>query len=111
MLKITNLTPEKATLVLGDKPNFKVAHFEYKQLKKNANSEVIAEIEGLENIEVSSTCGCSTPKVISSDGKHKVSIVYDSSRVGQFHKVLNGFTVINGRKQKTIEFRIKGEVL
>lgn len=84
---------------------------DYGVIKYKSNSTINVQLLSKKYLEtvVSSSCGCTTPKLKENDRGYLLNITYDTKRLGAFSKNIT-ITFINKGVQEVLTIKIKGTV-
>jgi hypothetical protein len=111
-LKLINLSKDKADLNYDSVNNKYIV--EYGQLAKNQNTEVSLFIETsgkvLHGLRTVVGCGCTTTETKALGTGYKVSVKYDSRRIGSFNKGVVIHYMNDSNDRMKTEIRLKGNV-
>ena len=83
---------------------------QYGSLRKGSNTNVEIFITGASHLSASKTCQCTQPTIEILPDSIKLTIKYDSNKVGTINQQVKEKVQV-GEEQKTIIFNLKGQII
>jgi len=83
----------------------------YGVIKKGANTKVEINISDVEHLTVKKSCGCTAPSIEITPTGIKLTIVYDSNKVGTINQNVTETVLLQDGTQQAIIFNLKGQIV